>query len=105
MARVAKKLEGVEEERKGVDSAIARLLTLEEELRALDPRTQGQDLELASVRNDKSKLLDIKSKLLEKESKLLDKESKLLEKENLLQGKALPAAGAWVPPRAPIAFE
>ena len=84
MARVAKKLEGVEEERKDVDSAIARLLTLEEELRALDPRTQGQDLELASVR---------------------DKESKLREKENLLLGKALPAAGAWVPPRAPIAFE
>ena len=98
MARVAKKLEGVEEERKGVDSAIARLLTLEEELRALDPRTQGQDLELKSVRNDKSKLL-------EKENLLLDIKSKLLEKENLLQGKALPAAGAWVPPRAPIAFE
>ena len=98
MARVAKKLEGVEEERKGVDSAIARLLTLEEELRALDPRTQGQDLELKSVRNDKSKLL-------EKENLLLDIKSKLLEKENLLLGKALPAAGAWVPPRAPIAFE
>ena len=98
MARVAKKLEGVEEERKGVDSAIARLLTLEEELRALDPRTQGQDLELASVRDKENLLLDIKSKLLEKESKLL-------EKENLLLGKALPAAGAWVPPRAPIAFE
>ena len=91
MARVAKKLEGVEEERKGVDSAIARLLTLEEELRALDPRTQGQDLELASVRDEKSKLRE--------------KENKLLEKENLLLGKALPAAGAWVPPRAPIAFE
>ena len=98
MARVAKKLEGVEEERKDVDSAIARLLTLEEELRALDPRTQGQDLELASVRDKENLLLDIKSKLLEKESKLL-------EKENLLLGKALPAAGAWVPPRAHIAFE
>ena len=98
MARVAKKLEGVEEERKDVDSAIARLLTLEEELRALDPRTQGQDLELASVR-------DKESKLREKENLLLDIKSKLLEKENLLLGKALPAAGAWVPPRAPIAFE
>ena len=79
-------------------SDIAGLLTREKELMAKPRLSPKKALELKSVRDDKSKLLDIKSKLLEKESKLL-------EKENLLLGKALPAAGAWVPPRAPIAFE
>ena len=80
------------------DSDIAGLLTREKGLMAKPRLSPKQALELKSVRDEKSKLLDIKSKLLEKESKLL-------EKENLLLGKALPAAGAWVPPRAPIAFE
>ena len=80
------------------DIDIAGLLTREKELMAKPRLSPKKALELKSVRDDKSKLLDIKSKLLEKESKLL-------EKENLLLGKALPAAGAWVPPRAPIAFE
>ena len=80
------------------DIDIAGLLTREKELMAKPRLSPKKALELKSVRDKESKLLDIKSKLLEKESKLL-------EKENLLLGKALPAAGAWVPPRAPIAFE
>ena len=87
------------------DIDIAGLLTREKELMAKPRLSPKKALELKSVRDDKSKLLDIKSKLLDIKSKLLEKESKLLEKENLLLGKALPAAGAWVPPRAPIAFE
>ena len=72
-------------------SDIAGLLTREKELMAKPRLSPKKALELKSVRDKESKLLDIKSKLL--------------EKENLLLGKALPAAGAWVPPRAPIAFE
>ena len=72
-------------------SDIAGLLTREKELMAKPRLSPKKALELKSVRDEKSKLRE--------------KENKLLEKENLLQGKALPAAGAWVPPRAPIAFE
>ena len=66
------------------DIDIAGLLTREKELMAKPRLSPKKALELKSVRDDKSKLL---------------------EKENLLLGKALPAAGAWAPPRAPIAFE
>ena len=121
LARVAEELKGVEGERKAVGASIADLSTRVKELgesrfppggEATSLQLSGEQLlELASLRDEKSQLLGIKNKLLDKEIKLLGiknlllGERLLLEKEDLLRGKALPAAGAWLPPRAPNAFE
>ena len=84
-------VKSVEQERKGVDATITELLERERQLMNLPQPTQAQALELASVRD--------------RESKLRDEKIELLKKENMLLDIARLAAGAWSPPRTPIASE
>ena len=102
LVRVAEEMKGVENERKGVDAAIAKLLEREQQLMERGQQSQltkGEELELASVRDDKSRLRDKENKLLDTENKIRDERLLLLTKS------ARPASGACVRLSSPTTLD